>query len=303
MNNAPVHIKLLIVAFIWGLGWVAGIFVAREIPAFFAGWIRYVVVVICFLGFLRLTNQWELPSKSQWYSLAQIGFLSVFVYQAFFMYGMKYTAAGDASLMITFNPLFTAILAVPFLGEKFDKRLALGILLAFSGVAVLGWHSPNVDIPKDERLLGDALIGFSALSWAGATILMKKIMTGDDAMSPLQLTVWASVVGLIILTPAAMIETYQLGLPDSASATAWFWLGFLAIFSTVLSYVWFADGIKIIGAARASFYVYLVPIFGIFSGWMILDEKLGISLLISFILIVGGVYLAQVKQSSSTPDV
>ena len=36
MNNAPVHIKLLIVAFIWGLGWVAGVFVAREIPAFFA---------------------------------------------------------------------------------------------------------------------------------------------------------------------------------------------------------------------------------------------------------------------------
>ena len=55
------------------------------------------------------------------------------------MYGMKWTAAGDASLMITFNPLFTAILAVPFLGEEFDKRLGLDYYLRL-GVAVIAWY-------------------------------------------------------------------------------------------------------------------------------------------------------------------
>ena len=83
-----------------------------------------------------------------------------------------------------------------------------------------------------------------------------------------------------------------------AGLDAWAWLAFLAIFSTVLSYVWFADGIKIIGAGRSAMYVYLVPIFGILSGWLLLDEKLGFSLIASFVLIVGGVYLAQSKESS-----
>ncbi len=301
MQNASVHGKLLLVAFIWGIGWVAGRVVAQEIPPFTAGWIRYILAVACFLAFLKFTNQWKLPSKEQWYSLAQIGFLSTFVYQAFFMYGMKYTAAGDASLMITFNPLFTAILAIPFLGEKFDRRLALGIFLAFSGVAVLGWYSPNVNIPNNERLLGDALIGLAALSWASATILMKKVMTGENALSPLHLTVWTSTVGLLIQTPAALVEIAYVGFEMNASTEAWLWILFLAIGSTVLSYVWFADGIKIIGAARASFYVYLVPIFGIFGGYLLLNEKLGLSLAVSFLLIAGGVYLAQSKQSS-TPD-
>ncbi len=301
MQNASVHGKLLLVAFIWGIGWVAGRVVAQEIPPFTAGWIRYILAVACFLAFLKFTNQWKLPSKEQWYSLAQIGFLSTFVYQAFFMYGMKHTAAGDASLMITFNPLFTAILAIPFLGEKFDRRLALGIFLAFSGVAVLGWYSPNVNIPNNERLLGDALIGLAALSWASATILMKKVMTGENALSPIHLTVWASTVGLLIQTPAALVEIAYVGFEMNASTEAWLWILFLAIGSTVLSYVWFADGIKIIGAARASFYVYLVPIFGIFGGYLLLDEKLGLSLAVSFLLIAGGVYLAQSKQSS-TPD-
>jgi drug/metabolite transporter (DMT)-like permease len=298
MKNATTHVKLLIVAAIWGLGWVAGRVAARDIPPFTAGWARYILAVGCFLVFLKVTKQWVLPNKKQWKLIVAIGFLSTFLYQAFFMYGMKWTAAGDASLMITFNPLFTAILAVPFLGEKFDKRLASGLLLAVTGVAVLAWYSPNVDIPVNERLLGDALIGLSALSWACTTILMKKARTGKDAMSPLHLTVWSSVAGLVIQTPAAIWEYSQVGFPTDASIEAWSWLAFLAIFSTVLSYVWFADGIKKIGASKTSFYVYLVPIFGIFSGWLLLDEKLGISLAVSFILIAGGVYLVQSKESS-----
>ena len=298
MKNAATHVKLLIVAAIWGLGWVAGRVAARDIPPFTAGWTRYILAVGCFLVFLKITKQWVFPNKKQWKLIIAIGFLSTFLYQAFFMYGMKWPAAGDASLMITFNPLFTAILAVPFLGEKFDKRLASGLLLAVTGVAVLAWYSPNVDIPVNERLLGDALIGLSALSWACTTILMKKAMTGEDAMSPLHLTVWSSIAGLVIQTPAAIWEYSQVGFPTNASIEAWSWLAFLAIFSTVLSYVWFADGIKKIGASKTSFYVYLVPIFGIFSGWLLLDEKLGISLAVSFILIAGGVYLVQSKESS-----
>jgi len=298
MKNAAIHAKLLIVAIIWGLGWVAGRVAASEIPPFTAGWSRYVIAVFCFLIFLKLTKQWIVPNRKQWKLIIIIGFLSTFLYQAFFMYGMKWTAAGDASLVVTFNPLFTAILAVFFLGEKFDKRLTSGLILAVTGVAVLAWYSPNTDIPTDERLLGDALIGLSALSWAFNTILMKKAMSGEEAMSPLHLTVWSSVAGLLIQTPAAIWEYTQVGFPTNASIEAWSWLAFLALFSTVLSYVWFADGINKIGASKTSFYIYLVPIFGIFSGWLLLDEKLGISLALSFVLIAGGVYLVQSKESS-----
>ncbi len=110
-------------------------------------------------------------------------------------------------------------------------------------------------------------------------------------------------VGLLFQTPAAIWEFTQVGIPITdydVSIQAWGWLVFLAIFSTVLSYVWFADGIRIIGAGRSAMYVYLVPIFGILSGWLLLDEKLGFSQLASFILIVGGVYIVQSKESSST---
>ncbi|MDP6869999.1 MAG: DMT family transporter [Candidatus Poseidoniaceae archaeon] len=292
MNYISIHLKLLLVAIIWGFGWVAGRVVAQEIPPFAASWARYVLAVSCFMIYLRVSSQFVIPNKDQWKIITMIGFLSTFLYQAFFMYGMKWTAAGDASLMITFNPLFTAILAIPFLGEKLDYKLAIGLVLAVIGIGILAWYSPNVDIPLNERLLGDGLIGLAALSWAGSTIFMKKAMIGNNALSPLHLTVWASTVGLIILSPAALWEVVAVGMPKNVSIEAWVWLAFLAIFSTVLSYVWFAEGIRKIGAGKSSFYVYLVPIFGIIGGWILLDEKLGIPLVISFALIAGGTYIA-----------
>ena len=88
--------------------------------------------------------------------------------------------------------------------------------------------------------------------------------TGDSEkpLNPLELTVWSSAAGLIILTPITAFETTQLGvvLP---TIDGWIGIIFLALFSTVIAYVWFADGIIKIIASMSALYVYLVPPFGI----------------------------------------
>ena len=91
------------------------------------------------------------------------------------------------------------------------------------------------------------------------------------------MTVWSSAAGLIILTPITAFEVATQGvvLPTS---DGWIGIIFLALFSTVIAYVWFADGIIKIGASMSALYVYLVPPFGIIGGYLLLQEKLGISL-------------------------
>ena len=302
MKNLATHLKLFTVAVIWGFGWPAGRVVANDVLPFTASWIRYIIATLCFLAYLKLSKQWMSPSKSEWKILFLIGFFSTCVYQAFFMFGMQYTAAGDASLMITFNPIFTAILAVIFLKESMHWNLVTGLLMGITGVGILFYYSPNIDIDFVDRAIGDLLIAGAALAWACNTILMKKAMTETDEKSskplnPLELTVWSSVAGLILLTPIMAVETMTQGfvLP---SADGWIGLVFLAIFSTVVAYVWFADGIIKIGASMSALYVYLVPPFGILGGYLLLDEKLGLSLVFAFILITGGVFIAQSKATN-----
>ena len=72
---------------------------------------------------------------------------------------------------------------------------------------------------------------------------------------------------------------------------------YLSILSTVLAYIWFVVGVERIGATSASSYVFLVPPFGVLGGWLLLGERLGVSLIIGFLLIVGGVRAVQ-KESS-----
>ena len=301
MKHVLIHFKLIFVAAVWGFGWPAGRVLAAEMAPFVAAWTRYVVAIACFAVLLLVTNNWVLPTRGEWKRIAWIGFFSTVVYQAFFMFGMQYTAAGDASLMITFNPFFTALLAIFFLNERMNWRLGTGLAMGITGVTILFLYSPNVDRPFNERALGDLLIAAAALSWACNSILMKKAMTtpapdATESLSPLQLTVWSSVVGFLLLTPMVAVETWYVGWPDP-NLYGWISLVFLAVFSTVISYVWFADGIRTIGAGKSALYVYLVPPFGIFSGWLLLDEKLGVPLLVSFVLIVGGVALAQSQQA------
>ena len=125
---------------------------------------------------------------------------------------------------------------------------------------------------------------------------MKRGMTtapeGETPMSPLSITVWSSITGLVFLTPGFIWEgaSNQWLIPSTEALAS---ILFLAILSTVVSYVWYAEGIRTIGAGPAALYVYLVPLFGILSGWILLNEKLGWSLLIAFMLIVGGVAFAQ----------
>ena len=301
MNNFLIHLKLFLVAVIWGLGWPAGRVVATDILPFMASWLRYVIATGSFLLFLKLSKQWMIPNKSEWKRIFLIGFFSTCVYQAFFMFGMQYTAAGDASLMITFNPLFTAILAVIFLSEKMHLNLIVGLLMGMTGVGILFYYSPNVDIPIADRFLGNILIAGAALAWACNTIFMKRAMTtaANDAekpLNPLELTVWSSAAGLIILTPITAFEVATQGvvLPTS---DGWIGIIFLALFSTVIAYVWFADGIIKIGASMSALYVYLVPPFGIIGGYLLLQEKLGMSLILAFLLITRGVIIAQRKHS------
>ena len=174
MNNFVIHAKLFLVAIIWGFGWPAGRVVALEILPFTASWLRYVIATVSFLIFLRLTGQWMFPNRSEWGRIFLIGFFSTCVYQAFFMFGMQFTADGDASLMITFNPLFTTVLAVIFIGEKMHLRLVIGLIMGVCGVAILFYYSPNVDIPLYDRILGNLLIARAALSWACNKIMMEK---------------------------------------------------------------------------------------------------------------------------------
>ena len=300
-GNLGTHLLLLLVAIIWGSTWAVGRFLSYGMdestganlgPAT-AAWMRYLVAVIAFVAWCWIYRNRNgprmLPHDSRsWRYTVWLGLLGTMAYQLLFMHGMKWTAAGDASLIIPINPVFTVLLAAPMLGQKVTKRMAFGLLLGIVGVSVVVGWSPNTDIPFEHRLLGDTMIVLAALAWATNSNLTKIALEEDGIGTTEELVIWYSIVGWIMLTPWMLAEIWGSGIP-SPNTVELGSIAYLGLFSTVLTYIWFARGIDRIGPTASASYVFLVPIFGVLSGWALLDESIGASMLVGFVLIVMGV--------------
>ena len=300
-KHLGVHGLMILVVFSWGMAWAVGRILALGLPPMTGAWLRYVLTMVLFYAWfagraLKGKQANWLPSGRQtWKTLTLIAITGVLGYQLFFMNGMRYTAAGDASLIITFNPIFTVLLAAPMLGQEITRRMFLGLFCGFSGVAVVTGWSPNTDIPFEERILGDFMILLAALCWAMTTNNTKRMMeqrNGEQEATTLEIVVWYSLIGTALLTPLAAWETWQYGFPEP-TLNDWYAVIYLAAISTVLAYYWFAIGVEKLGATAAASYIFLMPVFGVLGGVLLLGEKLGWTLFLGFILIAMGVRVVQ----------
>ena len=296
-----VHGLMILVVFSWGMAWAVGRILALGLPPMTGAWLRYVLTMalfyLWFVGRALKGNEvnWLPTGRQTWRTLTLIAITGVLGYQVFFMNGMRLTAAGDASLIITFNPIFTVLLAAPMLGQQISHKMFVGLFCGFIGVAVVTGWSPNTDIPFEDRILGDLMILLASLNWAMTTNNTKRMMeqrNGEQKATTLEIVVWYSLIGTVLLTPLAAWETWQHGIPEP-TLTDWYAIIYLAAISTVLAYYWFAIGVEKLGATAASSYIFLMPVFGVLGGVILLDENIGWTLLLGFILIVIGVRVVQ----------
>ena len=300
-NQWRVHGLMILVVFSWGMAWAVGRILALGLPPMTGAWLRYVLTMVLFYAWFagRALKGYEvnwLPSgRKTWRTLTLIALTGVLGYQIFFMNGMRFTAAGDASLIITFNPIFTVLLAAPMLSQKISRKMFVGLFCGFIGVGVVTGRSPNTDIPFEDRILGDLMILLASLNWAMTTNNTKRMMeqrNSEQKATTLEIVVWYSLIGTVLLTPLAAWETWQYGIPEP-TLTDWYAIFYLAAISTVLAYYWFAIGVEKLGATAASSYIFLMPVFGVLGGVILLDENIGWTLLLGFILIVIGVRIVQ----------
>ena len=300
-NQWRVHGLMILVVFSWGMAWAVGRILALGLPPMTGAWLRYVLTMVLFYAWFagRALKGYEvnwLPSgRKTWRTLTLIALTGVLGYQIFFMNGMRFTAAGDASLIITFNPIFTVLLAAPMLSQKISRKMFVGLFCGFIGVGVVTGWSPNTDIPFEDRILGDLMILLASLNWAMTTNNTKRMMeqrNSEQKATTLEIVVWYSLIGTVLLTPLAAWETWQYGIPEP-TLTDWYAIFYLAAISTVLAYYWFAIGVEKLGATAASSYIFLMPVFGVLGGVILLDENIGWTLLLGFILIVIGVRVVQ----------
>ena len=310
------YVLLILTMIIWGGTWPIGRWlVSKEvggetIPPFMIAVIRYFLAIICFLIILRFkegTVNWQF-AKENWKFLTVMGLLSVTIYQTGYLIGEIFTAASDASIMVSTNAIWVVILSSIFLKtEFFSWKKIIGTLMAFVAVIIVVGFSPNVDV--SNRMLGDILILVAAFAYATYTVTSRHFMnkTNDNSElfnpSSLLIITWVSFFGFLITTPIALIISPEFLNPlQYLSIPPRIWIGilYLAFLSTVGAYTFYLEGVKRLNASRAAIFQTLVPLFGVILSALFLQEQFDVFIYpFSLLLVILGVILVNLKKSQN----
>jgi len=212
-----------------------------------------------------------------------VSFSITTVSSALLIFGVNRVPAGLASLVSATFPLFTAVISLLLLGTKTSRMATAGLVLGFAGAAVLA--SPSLS--GSSAAIGIVALVFSAIAWAFGTVYMK---WKDFAhISPIMLVGVQLVMSAVVLVPFALVVEGTAGTDWSVGLLVP--LLYAAIPANAITFSLMATVVKKATPTVASSTAYLIPLFGVFFGWLIRDEVLGGIEAIGGALVVLGVYV------------
>ena len=275
----------LLVVVAWGLNFVVIKVGLHNMPPLMLAGLRFMLVAFPALLFvarpkipLRLMLGYGLTI-----SFGQFAFLFCAI-----NFGMP---AGLASLVLQAQAFFTIILGTVVFGERLQARQLIGITLAVFGVLVLVEGSLN---GQHVALLGFMLTLAAAFSWACGNIFNKKIMMLTQRPPVMSLVVWSALIpivpffvaSLILDGPAVMLRSLvDIDVTTVAS------LVYLAFVATIIGYGMWGTLLGRYETWRVAPLSLLVPVVGLASAALLLDEHLSLLQMAGAVLIMAGLYI------------
>jgi len=251
-------------------------------PLLIAG-LRTIIGGTFLLAFAFLRGERFPTNKTDLLNIFVVSFSITTVSSGFLVFGVSRVTAGVASLIASTMPLFTALLALTLMKVPISRLAALGLTVGFGGTVVLASRS----LGGNSAAIGIGSLLLAAVAWAFGNVYMKwRDMTN---VSPIML------VGVQLYMSAACLIPFAL-LVEGTAETEWT-LGlfapllYAAIPANAVTFALLATVVRRATPTQAASTAYMIPLFGVFFGWLIRDERLGLVEVLGGVLIIAGVYL------------
>jgi len=233
--------------------------------------------------------------RAVWYQYIVLGFLGMLVCGAWVYVGARTTSAMNISLIYSVSPVLIALGAVFWLGERFSRRQAFGVVLALAGVMHVVVKGQWLALAEITWIAGDLWIVMATVSWALYALLQKVWRSELSATARLAAI---CVGGVCTLLPFALNEMVGPDAP-AVSLRAIELVVAAAVLPGLAAYWIYGWSQKILGASRVAVTLYLNPLYAALVAWAVLGEPLGWHHLEGGLLILSGVFLVTSRRSHS----
>jgi drug/metabolite transporter (DMT)-like permease len=293
---------LLICNLIWASQFVMVKLVQRQMGPVFATFFPVTLATLMLIPIMRRERQRENPGRgparvpgSDVLQFILIGVLGQVVAQLFITWGVRWSLASNAALLMLALPVSTAVMAYFVLGERMTPIRWLSFALAIAGVlecSGIDWRELN--FTSDRFLAGNLLIFLSVNGSAFYNVYSKKLL---GRYSPLRVLLYSYYAVFVFMLPIVLyVEPQGFRQLPQFAPPVWLGLIILAVFQYFLSMVIFLHVLARLDATQAGLSNYLIPFFGVLIAAVVLGERLSRFMVLGGVLVLGSTLLITVYE-------
>jgi drug/metabolite transporter (DMT)-like permease len=268
-------LALAVLSLIWGYNWVVmKIAVHDASPFTFAAWRTFGggIALVTTAVVLRKSLRPQFPAAFFW-----IGFFQTACFVGLVTWAVSSAGAGQVAMLAYTMPLWVALLAWPFLGERIGAWQGVAIAIALAGIACMIGPLHSVGLAEWLAVAG-------GLAWAIGIILTKRLQQ-RARVDVFAMTMWQMLFGGAVLAVVALLVP--------GHATTWSTPYLLAIvynivLATALAYVLWIYVLDVLPARDAGMGTLANPVVGTLAAWLQLGEAPTRLSAIGMVLIVSG---------------
>jgi drug/metabolite transporter (DMT)-like permease len=287
-RGASPYLLLTLTPLFWACNWIIGRGLHSDIPPMAMTFFRWLFAILILAPFAwpHVRRDWPVIRRN-WKTMLALGAIGVGTHNGLAYLGLNYTTATNGVILNSFIPVMIISLSWIFLRERLAPVQVAGVLVSLAGVLTILSEGSVGTLLGFRMNVGDIFIILSMFMWAVYTIGLRWRPAGVNVMSFLLVV---SVIGDACVLPL------WLGEMALGRHVHWSWtnLGALvavALFSSVLAYIFWNRGVEAIGANVAGLFVHLMPVFGVVLAWLFLGERLAPFHVAGIALILAGIWV------------
>jgi drug/metabolite transporter (DMT)-like permease len=290
-SSLKVHLALFTVSLIYG----ATFTIAKQVmPAYVLPFafilMRVSVAAVLIFIFHALFIKQRITDWKDIRKLCISALFGVAFNMLLFFKGLSITTPINGSVLMMNTPIFVVVFAALYLKEKISARKITGILVAAIGaILLMGGTRFNFSA---QTVWGDVMVTANAIIYAFYLVYAKSLM---QKYHPLTVTMWSFAFGWLVVLPFGAGEFMQVNF-SSFTPKIWFFVGFVTVGSTFLTYVLNAYALRKASSSLVGSYIYLQPVLATLIAIVSGKDLLTLEKLAYILIIFCGVFLVSWKK-------
>jgi len=286
-NKLKGHIACLITVIIWGMSFISIKYCLEVFRPMTLAFIRFLIASIILFFITRKSKKFDKIKKKDIPLMAISGIIGISIYFFCENNGIEHTQASVASLLLATIPIITLFADRLVFKEKITLKKWIGILVSFVGVAMIIGENTG----GKSELIGYVYMIGAVLAWVIYSVATKPLV---DKYSQITIVYYQSMFGALALLPFVFTEKNNWEMLNLSIVLN---VLYLAIFCSVLGYIWYVFSVNELGISLSSLYINLMPLVTLIGSYFILEESFGINKLLGGAFVILSVFIVSSKNS------